>query len=73
VGPRTCQDKVERSKILHLPGLKLRPLGRSARCQSIYRLLCPGSRGIIRVSAILYIWSIWALREMRSTGRNGKT
>jgi hypothetical protein len=36
-------DDVERRKILTLPALKLRPLGRPAHSQSLYRLRYPGS------------------------------
>jgi hypothetical protein len=43
VGPRTGLDDVERRKILPPPGLELRPLGRPARSQSLYRLSYPGS------------------------------
>jgi hypothetical protein len=38
VGPRAGLDHVERRKILPLPGLELRPLGRPAGSQSLYRL-----------------------------------
>jgi hypothetical protein len=38
VGPRTSLDDVERRKILPLPALELRPLGRPARSQSLYQL-----------------------------------
>jgi hypothetical protein len=38
VGPRTGLDDVESRKILPLPGLELRPFGRAARGQSLYRL-----------------------------------
>jgi hypothetical protein len=37
VGPTTGVGDVENTKILPLPGLELRPLGRSARSQSLYR------------------------------------
>jgi hypothetical protein len=43
VGPRAGLDDVEKQKFLTLPGLELRPLGRPARSQSLYRLRCPGS------------------------------
>jgi hypothetical protein len=43
VGPRTCLDDVEKIKLLTLQGLKLRPLRRPARSQSLYRLRYPGS------------------------------
>jgi hypothetical protein len=42
VDPRAGQD-VEKRKLLTLPGLELRPLGRPARSQSLYRLRYPGS------------------------------
>jgi hypothetical protein len=38
VDPRAGVDDVEKRKFLILPGLKLRPLGRLARSQSLYRL-----------------------------------
>jgi hypothetical protein len=37
VGPRAGPDDVEKRKFLTIPGLKLRPLGRPARSQSLYR------------------------------------
>jgi hypothetical protein len=43
VGPRASVDDVEKRKFLILPELELRPLGRPARSQSLYRLLYPGS------------------------------
>jgi hypothetical protein len=36
-------DDVEKRKFLTLPELELRPLGRPARSQSLYRLRYPGS------------------------------
>jgi hypothetical protein len=36
-------DDVEKRKFLTLPRLKVRPLGRPARSQSLYRLSYPGS------------------------------
>jgi hypothetical protein len=44
VDPRASLDEVEKRKFLTLPGLKLRPLGRPARSQSLYRLSYPGSQ-----------------------------
>jgi hypothetical protein len=41
-GPRIGPDYVKRRKFLPLPGLELRPLGRPARSQSLYRLSYPG-------------------------------
>jgi hypothetical protein len=46
VGTITGLKDVEIRKILPLSGLKLRPLGRPARSQSLYRLRYPGSRDI---------------------------
>jgi hypothetical protein len=43
VDPRACLDEVEKRYFLTLPGLELRPLGRAARSQSLYRLSYPGS------------------------------
>jgi hypothetical protein len=42
VGPRAGLDDVEKRKFLSFPGLELRPLGRPARSQSLYRLSYPG-------------------------------
>jgi hypothetical protein len=41
VGPRAGLDTVEKRKVLPLTGLELRPLGRPARSQSLYRLRYP--------------------------------
>jgi hypothetical protein len=38
---------VEKKKFLTLPGLELRPLGRPARSQSLYRQRYPGSHFLI--------------------------
>jgi hypothetical protein len=43
VDPRAGLDGVEKRKFLTLPGLELRPLGRPARSQSLYRLRYLGS------------------------------
>jgi hypothetical protein len=43
VGPRAGLDNVVKIKFLTLPALELRPLGRPARSQSLYRLRYPGS------------------------------
>jgi hypothetical protein len=43
VGTRTGLDELEKRKLLNLPGLELRLLGRSAHSQSLYRLRYPGS------------------------------
>jgi hypothetical protein len=43
VGPRASLHDVEKRKFLTLPGLELRPLGRPARTQTLYRLRYSGS------------------------------
>jgi hypothetical protein len=43
VDPTAGLGDVEKRKFLSLPGLELRPLGRPARGQSLYRLRYPGS------------------------------
>jgi hypothetical protein len=43
VGPRADLDEREKRKFLTLPELELRPLGRLARRQSLYRLRYPSS------------------------------
>jgi hypothetical protein len=42
VGPNVGLDEVEERTFLNLPGLELRPLGRPARSQPLYRLRYPG-------------------------------
>jgi hypothetical protein len=60
MGPRACLDGVEKRKFLTVPGLELRPLGRPARSQSLYRLRYTGSsvRGSI-VPNILNLGTRW--------------
>jgi hypothetical protein len=41
VDHRASLDDVEKRKFLTLPGLEVRPLGRPARSQSLYRLRYP--------------------------------
>jgi hypothetical protein len=41
--PEPVLDHMEKTKFLTLPGLELRPVCRSARSQSLYRLSYPGS------------------------------
>jgi hypothetical protein len=43
VDPRAGLDDLEKRKFLTLEGLELRPLGRPARSQSLYRLRYSGS------------------------------
>jgi hypothetical protein len=51
VTPRAGLEYVEKTKFLALPGLELRPLGRPARSQSLYRLSYLGSYYLI-ISAL---------------------
>jgi hypothetical protein len=53
VGPRAGLNDVEKRNFLSPPGLELRPLGRSARSQSLYRLGYPGSRALLSIFLIL--------------------
>jgi hypothetical protein len=46
VGPRAGLDDMEKRKFLTLPGLELRPVGRPARSQSLYRV--QGLIGVFR-------------------------
>jgi hypothetical protein len=66
VGPRAGLDDVEKIKLLTLPGLELRPLGRPARCQSLYRLSCLGSTHVrfnVLISGKLrYLATLWSSR-----------
>jgi hypothetical protein len=51
VGPRAGLDDVDRRIILPLPALKLRPLGRPARSQSLSWLNCDACvRALLRLS-----------------------
>jgi hypothetical protein len=58
-GLRKGLDDLKRRKIIYIAGLELRPLGRPARCQSLYRLGYPGSttamKLIIKQIPYLYI------------------
>jgi hypothetical protein len=56
VGPRTCLGDVEKRKFLTLPTLKLRPLVRPARSQSLYRLRYSGSQYYERDITYVYIY-----------------
>jgi hypothetical protein len=60
VGPRTGPQDVEKRKFFTLPGLELRPLGRQALNQSLYRLSYPGST--YWTGEMLYIYSESELR-----------
>jgi hypothetical protein len=70
VYPRAGMDDVEKRNFFILPGFELRPLGRPARSQSLYRLSYPGSlttddrnylryqrsKGYIRVKFSFNVW-----------------
>jgi hypothetical protein len=56
VSLRIGLDGVEKRVFLTLPGLELRPLGRPARSQSLYRLRYPGGN-----------WIYWALIQLVTT------
>jgi hypothetical protein len=52
VDPRVGLDDAEKRKFLTLPGLKLPPLGRPARSQSLHRLRYPGSSTNVSIRQI---------------------
>jgi hypothetical protein len=56
VAPRAGLDDLEKRKFLPPPGLELRPLGRPARSQSLYRLRYPGSTemGLLLISRRIF-------------------
>jgi hypothetical protein len=59
IGLGTSLDGVERRKILPLPGLEIRPLGRPARSQLLYRLRYPvSSNYIIFIHFVLHMVGI---------------
>jgi hypothetical protein len=49
VDPRDGLNDAEKRKFLTPPGLELRPLGRSARSQSLYRLRYPGTYNTVDI------------------------
>jgi hypothetical protein len=56
VGSKAGLNDLEKRKFLTLPGLELRPLGRPARSQSLYRLRCD-ELNICLISALLNLTS----------------
>jgi hypothetical protein len=58
VGLRAGRDDVEKRKFLTLPGLELRPLGHSARSQSLYRLRYPVSLPYENIIIIVVFMSL---------------
>jgi hypothetical protein len=77
VGPRAGLDDVEKRKFFTLLGLELRPLGRPARSQSLYRLRYTGFPDKLRTIAyyitnaesVLMLRSVGCHREGRGLGR----
>jgi hypothetical protein len=68
VDPRAGLDDMEKWKFLLPPGLELRPLGRPARSQSLYRLRYPGSCGrVVRKESRRLVLPITSWILMRST------
>jgi hypothetical protein len=65
VDPRAGLDDVEKRKFLTLPWLKLQPLGRPARSQSLYRLSYPGSYHTDRFYIIFKITLIFVRSRVR--------
>jgi hypothetical protein len=61
VGPRAGLDDVEKKKFLTLTGLELRPLGRPARSQSLYRLRYPSSDCITEGAKLENVKDEWFL------------
>jgi hypothetical protein len=59
MGPSTGLDHVEKIKFLPKPGLELRPLGRPARNQSLYRVHYPDSH----IYIYIYSFKYWQLRN----------
>jgi hypothetical protein len=66
VGPRAGLDEMEKWKFLTLPGLELRPLGRPARNQSLYRLRYPGSSRPARSQSLYWLRYPGSSRPARS-------
>jgi hypothetical protein len=57
VKPRAGLDEMEKRKFLTLLGLELRPLGRPARSESLYRLRYPGSYKIQQYISDLQVFA----------------
>jgi hypothetical protein len=64
---RDSLDDMEKRKLVPLPALELRSLGRPVRSQSLYRLRYPGSLTEISIQTISYI----AHRPIREGGTAG--
>jgi hypothetical protein len=72
VGPRVGVEDLEKREFLTLPGLELRPLGRPAHNQSLYRLRYPGISQCLeelwcyKIMRTILILGVAAVRYMRS-------
>jgi hypothetical protein len=73
VDPRAGLDDMEKWKFLTPPGLELRPLGRQASSQSLYRLRYPGlplnGRTILKWGPIINSIRIWTYALDRAQGQ----
>jgi hypothetical protein len=65
MGPRAGLSDVENRKFLTLLGLELRPFGRPALTQSLYRLCYPGSRSIRCRKCLNITYKIYRIQEHR--------
>jgi hypothetical protein len=52
LGPKCGLGDVEMRKYLTLPELQLRPLGRPAHSQALYRLRYPGSQCSVKIATV---------------------
>jgi hypothetical protein len=64
VGPTAGLEDMEKWTFFTLPGLELRPLGRPARSQSLYRLSYRGCHGIMSSSVNCFLRHISLAGEM---------
>jgi hypothetical protein len=55
-GTQSQSGRRGEEKLLTLPGLELRTLGRPARGESLYRLRYPGSNNILKYEIILHFF-----------------
>jgi hypothetical protein len=67
--PRAGLDDLEKRKFLTLPGLELRPFGRPAHSQSLYRLRYPGSQFTADIKSILKLIALERQKSLSATFR----
>jgi hypothetical protein len=74
VYPRASLDDAVKTKFLTLPGLELRPLGRPARCQSLYRLRYPNCwQSYTRIDSVTSqnrVFTFTTVRSLRGSQLN---